>query len=181
MRRLILSASLSAGLLLSPVAGVVQSAAAAAEVPAKPSAHAMDLARRYFEAMDFEDMMTSIYENMDMMAALSEGDEDQSGLDRKAMGEATKEAIIALTPKMVDAMIPVVAATFTEPELEAMVAFYESDVGQSVVAKSAAMNAPMMQAVMGLMPDYMSDIIDRYCSKTSCSAGMKDRMRKQLS
>lgn len=183
MRRFILAVGLSASLLVSsmPAAPAVAAAEAAAR-PAKPSERALSLARRYFVAMQFEQTVTGLYDSMDIFTMLEEGDDaSMAGLDREAMSAATKEAMIAFLPKMVDAMVPVVAATFTEQELEAMVAFYESDVGRSVVAKSASMTMPMMQSMMEIMPDYMGDIIDRYCAKASCSAGMKDKMRKQLS
>ena len=160
-------------------------AAVAAEkgaAPAKPSERALSLARRYFVAMQFEQTVTGVYESMDVFKMLEDGeDEALAGIDQKAMAEATKEAMIAFLPKMVDAMVPVVAATFTEEELEAMVAFYESDVGQSVVTKSATMTLPMMQSMMEIVPDYMGDIIDRYCAKATCKPGMKDKMRKHLS
>lgn len=184
MRRLILSAGLSVGLLLSPVAGFAQSAHAppvAAPAAKAPSERALALARRYFDAMRFEKTMLQVYENMDMMQVLAGGENGVEGLDRKAMNEAMREAIGVLSPKMVDAMIPVVAGHFTEAELEAMVNFYESDIGKSVIAKSETMNGPLMASIMGLMPDYMGDIIDRYCSKTNCSAGLKDKMKKNLS
>ena len=186
MRRLILSTGLSVGLLLSPVSGFAQSAHAPATETTAPAAkppsdRALSLARRYFVAMHFEQTMLQVYENMDLMQMLAGGEDGDDGLDRKAMNEAAREAISALSPKMVEAMIPVVATHFTEAELEAMVTFYESDIGKSVIDKSATMNGPLLASIMDLMPDYMNDIIDRYCSKTNCSSGLKDKMRKNLS
>lgn len=183
MRRLILAVGLSAGLLVSSMAAAPAAVAAEKNAqPTKPSERALSLARRYFVAMQFEQTVSGLYESMDVYKLLEEGEDPaMAGIDRKAMSEATKEAMVAFLPKMVDAMVPVVAATFTEQELEAMVAFYESDVGKSVVTKSAGMTMPMMQAMMEIVPDYVGDIVDRYCAKASCSAGMKDKMRKQLS
>ena len=182
MRRLVLVVGLSAGLLVSSMsAAPIAFAAEKAAAPAKPSERALSLARRYFAAMQFEQTVLGVYESMDVYKMLNESDPSMAGLDPKAMNEATKEAMTAFMPKMVDAMVPVVAATFTEQELEAMVAFYESDVGQSVVSKSAGMTMPMMQAMMKIVPDYVGDIVDRYCAKASCSADMEDSMRKQLS
>lgn len=182
MRRLLISAGLAVGLLLSsaptaPMALAAEPVAKSAKV-AKPSERALSLARRYFVAMQFEQMMMSTFEAMDVFGEL---EEDAEGFDGKAMSSAAREATQALLPRMVDAMIPIVAQTFTEAELEAMVAFYESDVGKSVVAKSNDLNMPMMAAMMELMPEYIDDMVTLYCQKTTCTPSMRDKLRKHSS
>jgi hypothetical protein len=181
MRRLILAAGLSVGLILSPVASFAQGKEKVPVAASAPSARQLDLARRYFDAMHFEDAMMMVYENMDMMEVFGSEDDEASGLDSRAMSEAIREAVAVLSPKMVDAMVPIVATHFSEAELEAMVAFYESDIGKSVIDKSATLNGPLMQSVMGLVPDYVEDILDRYCTKTNCTPAMKDKLRKHAS
>ncbi|NBB17085.1 DUF2059 domain-containing protein [Caulobacter sp. SLTY] len=186
MRRILLSAGLSVGLLFSSMPSLAQPAAPASKekgakeqaTPAKPSARQLELARRYFAAMRFEETMTKMYENMNLLEAFEEEDDAElSGLDKRAWMEASQESLVALTPKMVDAMIPIVAATFTEEELEAIVVFYESPAGQASVIKAVDMMQPMMVAMMELMPDYIEDIVDRYCAKTTCSSALKEKLR----
>lgn len=182
MRRLILSAGLSVGLVLSPVVGFAQQDAKDDEkilvIAAAPSEKALSLARRYFVAMQFEKTMMSTFETMDVFGEI---EEDAEGFDGKAMSSAAREATEAFLPRMVEAMIPIVAQTFTEAELEAMVAFYESDVGKAVVNKTNDLNLPMMAAMLEIMPDYMDDMVTRYCQKTTCTPSMRDKLRKHSS
>jgi len=175
MRRLILSAGLSVGLLLSPVASLAAAAPAPAASPAKPSAHATDLARRYIKAMRMEEAMTAVFNQFDPFVGL---DVSNDKVDRNAMREAMVEAIGEILPQWTDALIPYVAAAFSEAELEAMVTFYESPVGQSVVSKSQTLAKPSMEIMQALAPGLAGDMLARYCAKTTCSGDIKDQIKK---
>ncbi len=179
MRRLILSVGLSVGLLLSPAASLAAAAPAPAASPAKPSAHATDLARRYIKAMRMEEGMTAVFNQFDPFQGLDE-DEVES-LDRGAMREAMLESINEILPQWTEALIPYVAAAFTEGELEAMVAFYESPVGQSVVTKSQTLAKPSMEIMQTLTPGLATDMLARYCAKATCTGEMKNRTKKHAS
>ena len=179
MRRLILAAGLSAGLLLSPVAGFAQTAHAPAAAPDTPSAHATELARRYIKAMRMEEAMAAIFGQFDPTMGM---DASEAGrIDRKAMQEAMTETMSQIIPEYSEALAPYIAKTFTEAELEAIVAFYESPVGQSMVTKSQDLAKPSMEIMQTLMPGLASDMLTRYCAKTTCTGALKDKAKKQPS
>lgn len=186
MRRLIVCAGLSVGLLLSPAAGFAQSAhapaVAAAPVADAASARKLELARRYFSALHYEETMSSMLEGLDPLLAMGDEFRDEADqADSEAMRAASRDAMVALTPKLIEGMTPIVAGLFTEPELEALVAFYESPVGQSVIKKAPQMMEPTSKLMMSLMPGYLTDVLDRYCAKATCSEELENKLRKQAS
>lgn len=174
MRRLILSAGLSIGLLVSPVASAAAEAGPAAKIAA-PSAHATDLARRYIKAMRMEEAMTVVFSQFDPLMGLDASVAEK--IDRRAMQEAMVESIGLILPKWSEALIPHVAAAFTEQELEAMVSFYESPIGQSVIGKSHVLAKPSMEIMQALTPDMSEDMLARYCAKTTCPGALKDELK----
>ncbi|WGM39171.1 DUF2059 domain-containing protein [Caulobacter sp. NIBR1757] len=179
MRRLILSAGLSVGLLLSPVAGFAQTPHTAAAAPAAPSAHATDLARRYIKAMRMEEAMTVVFSQFDPLMGMDPS--MAAKIDRNAMREAMVESVGEILPKWTEALIPYVAAAFSVEELEAMVAFYESPIGQSVVTKSQVLAKPSMEIMQDLAPGLGEDMLARYCAKATCTGALKDQLKKQPS
>jgi len=179
VRRVILSAGLSVAMLFSAGPGLTQTKAApAAEstATAKPSEKKLALARRMFDAMHFDEMVANMLDSMDPLMAMGETGA-LSDADSKHMRDSVKEAMNAAMPDYVDALTEIYAEAFTEEELQAMVDFYESPIGQSVLKKSTQINEPVMAAMMELMPDILVDTMTRFCGKTTCSEGVKKRLR----
>lgn len=175
MRRLILSAGLSVGLMLSPVAGFAQTPHEPAAAPAAkpPTARALALTDRYLKAINMEKLM------VDMMASMGSmmGPEFSKSEDAKAMMEASQEAVVAITPKLVEKMAPIMASIYSEEELEAMVTFYESPVGQSILAKTGEATRASADVTRDLMPEIMTRMFDGYCAKRTCTDEMKSKLK----
>jgi hypothetical protein len=161
-----------AGLAIACVLGAGGPAAAQ---PA-PSPHALELAKRYIAAVHMEatigSMMTSL------MPAMFDSIAKRNGLApnpemRTAMTEAASESTRAMMPKMEDAMAPVIAGSFSEPELEAAVAYYESAPGQSLMAKMPAYMAKATPPLVALMPAMQADMEARFCRKVGCPAASR--------
>jgi hypothetical protein len=55
-------------------------------------------------------------------------------------------------------MVPGMATVFSVDELKALVAFYESPVGQSIIGKMPALGEISGKAVVELMPEMQADI-----------------------
>ncbi|MDB5470762.1 MAG: hypothetical protein JWR84_2322 [Caulobacter sp.] len=166
MLRLVLSAGLSAALVLSAGSGFAQAPTAPPKVAtAAPSAKAMDLSKRYFKAMRLDETLGKALDNLD--PALLSG-EDGDPQQAEAMRAATKLALDAAMPKYIEKMTPLLASAYSEDELAALVAFYESPVGQSVVAKSRDIGGISSQAMKDLLPGIMDDAMDRYCQQMGC-------------
>ena len=158
--------------LSSGVACAALLALAAAQAQAAPSARATDLAKRYIAALHMENMMGEMMKNM-APAILDDVARQRGGAVpsemRAAFTSAAEDSARAMTPKMMDRIIPVVAESFTEAELAAAVAYYESPLGQAFLAKSPAFMAKATPAMMELMPAYQADMMGRFCKSVGCN------------
>ena len=115
------------------------------------------LARQYAEMPATQRMMdemmspeTLIAQFMATIPPGTEVSEDQQA----RIGALMAEALSDLRPQMEEAMVASTAATFTAPELEALIAFYGSEVGASVMGKMQ----PMMQDFMGRLGPEMGEM-----------------------
>jgi hypothetical protein len=83
-----------------------------------------------------------------------------------------KEVMAVVFPDMFDelmtASIDVYATRFTLEELDAMIAFYETDVGRSIMRKSAAAGAEIGAISQQLMPRYALRALEEICARTKC-------------
>jgi len=181
LRRLVLSAGLSVGLILSACPSLAQPKPAAPAVAEAPvSAKKRELARRMFDAMHFAEMVDKMMESMDPFMAMGES-QALSANDNRLLRESVREAMSEAMPDYIEALTDIYAEAFTEEELEAMVTFYESPIGQSVLKKSNELGPQVTEAIMELMPDILLGTMERFCGKTNCSDSMKDKLRKQAS
>ena len=73
-------------------------------------------------------------------------------------------------PKILDATAQAYAEVFTTEELTAMDNFYESPVGQSMLAKTPQVMAKIMPKVTGFLPDMMAETQKRVCAEIDCTA-----------
>jgi hypothetical protein len=138
---------------------------------AQPSPRTMELARRYAAAVQMEEMMGSMMRNM--MPGMMDQMAKQRGLTvnpelRIAVTEAAEESVRSMTPKMIDAMLPAIADTFSEAELQAAISYYESPPGKSLLAKAPTFMAKASPAMVALMPAMQADLEERLCKKIGC-------------
>ncbi|HEY8574503.1 DUF2059 domain-containing protein [Phenylobacterium sp.] len=138
---------------------------------AAPTAKQVELARRYMAALHMEEMMGSMMQNL--APAMLDNIAKRSGGQvppelRKAFTEASAESMQAMTPRMVEVMVPAIADTFTEAELQAAVAYYESPLAKSLLAKTGAYMAKVQPAITRLMPEMQADLEGRLCRKIEC-------------
>lgn len=172
MRRLALTVGLTAALVLSAGSSFAEAPAAPA-----PSARAIELSQRYFKAMRLEDTLGKALDMLDpVLLTAGEGDAEQA----EAMRSATKQALDAAMPQYIAKMTPLLASAYSEEELAALVAFYESPVGQSVVAKSRDVGGISSQAMKDLLPGIMDDAMDRYCREMGCEDDDYAEMARQV-
>ena len=164
--RLFLAAGLSVALVLSAGGGFAQTPNPPPKIEtAAPSPKAMELSKRYFKAMRLEDTLGKALDNLDPALLTGEGGDAEQA---EAMRAATKQALDAAMPSYIEKMTPLLATAYSEEELAALVAFYESPVGQSVVAKSRDVGGISSQAMKDLLPGIMDDAMDRYCQQMGC-------------
>lgn len=142
-------------------------------VTTPPSARALALTDRYLKAIDMEKLMVDMVGSLGGMM----GPEFTKSEEAKAMMEASQEAVVAITPKLVERMAPLMASIYSEEELEAMVNFYESPIGQSILAKTGAATQASAAVTRDLMPELITQMFDRYCAKRVCTDEMKAKLK----
>jgi hypothetical protein len=150
---------------------IAASAVASTAEPADPSAVKLALAHRYAQAIHMENVLGSTMNNLMPIvidrAAHAKGIAVTSEL-KDAMARAAERSARNITPRMLDIMTPVIAETFTEDELKAAVAFYESRQAQSLLAKTPAFTARVMPKLAELMPAIEADLQAQVCQEIGC-------------
>jgi hypothetical protein len=162
----------SAALVMALVSAPALAAPADAQPTATPAAGVrLDLAKRYFAAIHYDQLVTAMSEKMipPMLDEVAKANPKLTEQDRKAIIEATVEASKAFNAKFAGQAVGVIAETFSEAELKSMVDFYESDVGQSIMRKSQAMIPTMTNLAIKAMPAMQADLLQRLCAKIDCA------------
>lgn len=162
---------LGSGLAATPVRASEPSQAAA------PSARQLDLTRRYIHLLmsdQFEDVIR------EMIGDEAGRDETLPEEDRQFVVDLATELTTDLIPQMINEMVPVYAAAFTEAELEALVAFYETEMGRSIAAKSVQVMPAADRAVMSVLPQMLDKMAARMCQHYGCEPGDLDMLRREL-
>ena len=147
---------------------MAQSKPAPAESAAdQPSAHQLALSRRYMELSQsdqLEDALRGIIMAQASVAPTNRVPDE----DRLFIADLTTELLTELMPEMMDRVVPVYARGFSEVELTALIAFYETDLGQSIITKTYAMMPEMTQAMAAVMPRMMDKMAVRMCARYGC-------------
>jgi hypothetical protein len=130
-----------------------------------PSPRALALAHQYMQVMHVEEM------NKKMMASIFGGmrgnNAGVSDAEANKAADAIQAMIAPMVEKLVGQMEPIVAETFTERELQAMVDFYGSPVGQSVLQKIPLMTSKMSAISRDMMQETIAKTAAP-CSGANC-------------
>lgn len=125
------------------------------------------LAERAFAAMQ-GDQMSEMIHQMSMAFPPPEFD-SMSGHEQIAYEEVMAETTISLMERVMAGATDIYADVYTREELEAMVAFYESPIGQSIITKNYALAPQMIELLRSLMPEMMRDVINGMCDRLGCT------------
>lgn len=176
MRTIVLAAAAALLTWAGPAAAQTADTPVQAGVEAPPDrgdghARRMALVEAYFEVIGFHatmNQMTASLIDAQLQAVTrgSEVDPERLQLVREVMGESAA----ALRPEIMNRLLPLYADEFTEVELEAMVAFYGSEIGRSITRKSqvvAGRSGAVMEEIMVLAAE---DLRERLCARIECPA-----------
>lgn len=136
------------------------------------------LANKFVMLIQGEEMTTAMGQMVESM--IPESDEDLSASDAAAIREVVVDMTQAMMPRMFEAMAPVYADIFTLEELRAMVAFYESDVGQNLLVKSVQAMPRLNAAAMSVMPEMLAGMGDAMCSRLKCTPDERREMKAAM-
>ncbi|HVI30940.1 DUF2059 domain-containing protein [Phenylobacterium sp.] len=166
--------------LLAAVALALASTTVVRAQPAPPPASAAEagpraeaLVRRVLKAMDFEKQIDVVVTAMlpVMQERIAKEHPEITAAQHGVLAETTLEAMReSFVPEMLEAVIPIYAATYSEAELEAMATFYESPVGRSILDKTPTLAPKVAKATQGLIPRLADEMLIRVCQKLDCEA-----------
>lgn len=136
--------------------------ASASETAAKEA-----LVRRYFAVAQLEKITNGMLEAMiEPMLAQSRIPEDKHDLFRQTM----QETFAAVMPQMMEAYVVQYTEAFTLEELQQLVAFYESPVGQSIMTKTVLLSREAGAMMERFQPIMHREMMTRLCARIDCGA-----------
>jgi len=149
---------------------VTSTPAMSADAPAG-NAHSLVLAKHLFAEMHMDQLMSGMMKNMTpvMVAQARKANPALTDAQADIITQAVTESSQAMMAKVIDRFVPLYASTFSEKELEDLVAFYDGPTGQAVLTKMPVLMSKMGPVMTELMPDMMADVNQRICSKMDCS------------
>lgn len=145
-----------------------------------PSPRRMALARQYLDLL-----MTDQFEGVvhQMLGAEFENDREIQAMpdeDRRMLLNLTAELTADMVPQMITEMVPVYAATFTEEELTALVAFYDTPLGRSIANKSIEVMPEADRAIMSVVPQLLEKMATRMCQHYGCTPEEEEQLRQGM-
>ncbi len=166
--------AITAALIMLSVAtqGLAQQAATALPV-ANPTPRALQLSHQYLDLLQMpqrmDTMMSSMVPQMLNSMSQSTGGQVNPAL-RDIMTTAARESTATAMPDMMERMAQLYARVLTEEELDALVTFYSSPAGRSVLNKTAQTQAVVNEAMSDMSPRLSADMFYRLCKATKCPA-----------
>jgi len=157
--------------------GPAEAQIAPATTPAPVTERQAALTRQYISLMLTDQFEDALREMIGNEAAQDNTLPDE---DRTFIIDLTAELATDLIPQMIEEMVPVYAAAFTEAELEALVSFYDSEMGRSIAAKNVQVMPEANQAVMSVIPQMLDKMAARMCQHYGCGPGEMEEMRRQM-
>ncbi|HEY0435331.1 MAG TPA: DUF2059 domain-containing protein [Phenylobacterium sp.] len=149
-------------------------AGSSAPAAATPDPKSVALVRRYLAAIHFEQLLDTMMASIIpvMTEGLTKQYPSMTEQQRSTISDVVRETMREdYTPKMIERMVPIYARTFSQSELEAIVAFYESPAGRAVMDKSPSLAPKSAEVARELLPELQKDVIRRLCAKIDCLGG----------
>lgn len=153
-----------------PEAGPSKAERAAVSREDGSEAHRLALSRRYVQLMQGEQLEEHMRA---MIEASTAADGDTAGMsaeDRAFMVDLTTDLTTDLVPQMMERMVPVFAQSFSTEELQALLDFYDNEVGREILRKTYLLMPQVNEAVMSLMPQLFDKMALRICDHYGCDA-----------
>lgn len=140
-----------------------------AQTPQDPSPKALALAQRYLADAEAERILDNegptIARYLLSRMPAPAGGEAKANEVRDAMIEAATAAVKDKVPEFLQRSARIYASVFTETELTAIVAFYDSPAGRAFVAKTSDASAPMAALIHDIGGEIQTDVNKRFCAR----------------
>lgn len=132
------------------------------------AAHRLELAERLIE-LSSGDGFEKVFEQQieSQLAALGDARTPEANWMRVNIPRLVLQAMNRMMPELA----ALYADVFTEAELEAQLALYESPVGRSIANKAVGMSVRLQNILTVAMADYFDEFSSKYCAEFDCSGG----------
>jgi len=146
--------------------------AAPAVASAEPTAKTLALTRRMVVAMHIEENMvpmlqTMLRQQVELTVAQRKNLSDQQKTQLSSALSETMDEIFAggFMSDMMERLIPAYAEVYSEDELQALVDFYESPMGQRVLRKMPLLGPAAAKVVADVTPKMQAEMIEKLTKK----------------
>ena len=136
----------------------------------------VDLAKRYIEVAKLERQLDAVTETMNSVAArsmvrelaLKPGSSDARAIEvlMDQVGDATANV---MRPRFMERMAESFAATYTEEELNALIAFYSTPAGRAITAKSPTLAPASSDHMQAFLPEIDVEFERQLCKRIVCT------------
>ena len=155
--------------ILAVIAAVLMVSASpvvAQEAPDPAREAQLDLADRYLELAQGSGMDKAVRQQLEAFYAEGALPEDQRVWLTETMATVYEDVMALVIAEVRDD----VADRFTAAELEALIAFYDTPMGRSIVGKEVELSLAMEQAMMPHLMSRMAAVGEKFCLRFDCSA-----------
>lgn len=134
---------------------------------AQASPRQTDLAERYLDLVQ-TDQLGKLMERMIEQSLAADG--QMSEEERDFMRRQAPPAMERMMNRFVADLTPIVAETYSEAELEALIRFFDTPLGQSVAAKQIELGVQQQTLIQPAMIEMMTSLMAKYCAEFDCAA-----------
>lgn len=171
--RLIAGLTMSLLLAAAPLDVMAQEAVAQESVAGDDATERLALSNRFIALIQTDQMSVMFSQMMTTMIPDRQGmTAERSAALQRAMARMSAD----MFPRLFAVAAPIYAETFSLEELRGLVAFYESDIGQSMMKKGYEAGPRMTAAMMDILPELRNDMADAMCEELSCTAEQRAHM-----
>jgi hypothetical protein len=152
--------------VVAAVLAVSAGSAVAQEAPDAARQAQRERADRYLELAQGSGMAKAVRQQLDEFYGNGSVPEDQRVWLTENMAAMYEDVMELVVAEMRDD----VADEFTAAELDALIAFYDTPIGRSIVNKEAEISLSMEQAMMPHLMTRMAAVGEKFCLRFDCSA-----------
>ena len=176
----IAGAALAGSVLMPTMVEAKVRAEAPQAASSQPSARQLELTRQYINLLMTDQLEGAIREMVGDEMANDTSAPALPAEDRRFILDLTAEMTTDMVPLMVQEMVPVYAAVFTEEELLALIAFYDNPLGRSIADKSIIVMPEANRAIMSVVPQMVEKMALRMCQHYQCTPEELEEMRRGM-
>ncbi len=158
--------------------GVATGGARAQTTTTAPTAHQLELSHQLIEASGASANYDKLIDGMmrQIFAQAAQGQTAQSQQNLASLEQAEEKTMAKIKPKIFEVVRNAYATTYTESEMQAILAFDRTPAGQAMIAKAPLLTQNLMGGVISLMPTIKSEMVDAVCDSLHCTRAQRQAM-----